>query len=73
MIDTFDFYDILQNHIGAFILVLTRSSGIFMLSPFFGSLNIPIQFRALAAVAFTFVLFPVVDASSFVEFLCILR
>ena len=65
---TFDFYDILQNHIGAFILVLTRSSGIFMLSPFFGSLNIPIQFRAVAAIAFTFVLFPVVDAKTFTEF-----
>ena len=65
---TFDFYDILQNHIGAFILVLTRSSGIFMLSPFFGSLNVPIRFRAMAAFTFTFILFPVVGPETFTGF-----
>ena len=64
---TFDFYDLLQNNIGAFILVLTRSSGIFMLSPFFGSLNVPIKFRALTSVTFTFILFPVVTSESFIE------
>ena len=64
---TFDFYDILQNHIGTFILVLTRSSGIFLLSPFFGSLNIPITFRAVTALAFTLVLFPVVTVDNFIE------
>ena len=64
---TFDFYDILQNHIGTFILVLTRSSGIFLLSPFFGSLNIPIKFRAVASISFTLILFPVVVAENFVE------
>ena len=64
---TFDFYDILQNHIAAFILVLTRSTGIFLLSPFFGSLNIPIMFRALAAVSFTFVLFPTINDTNLVE------
>jgi len=65
--ETFDFYDILQNHIAAFILVLTRSTGIFLLSPFFGSLNIPILFRALTAVSFTFVLFPLVSNTDLVE------
>lgn len=64
---TFDFYDLLQNNIGTFLLVLTRSSGIFLLSPFFGSLNVPIRFRALTAVTFTFVLFPVVAAESSVQ------
>ena len=64
---TFDFYDILQNHIVAFLLVLTRSSGIFLISPFFGAMNVPIQFRAVAAFALTFVLFPVVNIESTVE------
>ena len=39
-----------------------------MLSPFFGSLNVPIKFRAVAAISFTFVLFPVVGSATFVEF-----
>ena len=64
---TLDFYDILQNNIGAFLLVLVRSSGIFLISPFFGSMNVPIQFRAVMAFTFTFVLFPVIDLSSIAE------
>ena len=56
-----DLYDVLQGHWAVFLLMLTRVSGIFVISPFFGSLNIPIYFRAAAAFAFTIVLFPVVD------------
>ena len=63
---TFDFYDILQNHIAAFILVLTRTTGIFLISPFFGSLNIPMMFRAVTALSFTFVLFPLVSNSDLI-------
>ncbi len=47
--------------------MLMRSSGIFLLSPFFGSLNVPMRFRALTAVTFTFVLFPVVVKENFFE------
>ncbi len=57
-----DFYDLMQNHAAVFLLLLTRVSGLFMAAPFFGSINIPQAIRAGAAVAFTFALFPVVDA-----------
>lgn len=55
-----DLYTILQNPLGLFLLVLTRVSGIFILSPFLGSRNIPVQVRISAAVAITLVLYPVV-------------
>ena len=66
MKETFDFYDILQNHIAAFILVLVRTTGIFLISPFFGSLNVPMMFRAVTALSFTFVLFPLVSNSDLI-------
>jgi len=56
-----DLYDIMQNHAGLFLLVLTRVSGIFLLAPFFGSLNIPVYIRAGTAFAIAMVLFPVID------------
>ena len=56
-----DFYELLQGHAAVFLLLLTRVSGIFIISPFFGSLNIPVYFRAAASFAFALVLFPVVD------------
>ncbi len=55
-----DFYDVLQGQVAAFLLVLTRMSGIFFISPFFGSMNVPIQLRAGAAVAMTILIFPVI-------------
>ena len=42
------------------MLVLTRTSGIFFISPFFGSLNVAYKFRAAVAVMFAVILFPVV-------------
>lgn len=56
-----DLYDIMQNHLGIFFLVLTRISGIFIIAPFFGSLNIPVYIRTMVAAALTLVIFPVVD------------
>ena len=56
-----DLYELLQGHVAAFLLTLTRISGIFLISPFFGSMNIPIFFRVGIALAMTVVLFPVVD------------
>lgn len=56
-----DFYDLLQGHAAVFLLLLTRVSGIFVISPFFGSMNIPVYFRAAASLAFAVVLFPVID------------
>lgn len=64
---TFDFYDILQNNIGIFVIVLSRSSGIFLLSPFFGSMNVPVMFRALTALTFTFILCPLLIKTNFIE------
>lgn len=55
-----DFFTLAQDHAAVFLLMLTRCSGIFMIAPFFGSLNIPVTIRAAAAFAFTLVLFPVV-------------
>lgn len=56
-----DFYQLLQEHAAVFFLLLTRVSGIFIISPFFGSLNIPVYFRAAGSLAITLVLFPVID------------
>ena len=56
-----DLYELLQGHIAAFLLTLTRISGIFLISPFFGSMNISPYFRVGLALAMTIVLFPVID------------
>ena len=63
MIET-DFFDIYQGQLAAFLLVLTRTSGIFLISPFFGSLNIPIQIRAVLAITMAFITFPVIVAKT---------
>ena len=55
-----DFYDIYQGQLAAFLLVLTRTSGIFLISPFFGSMNIPVQLRAGVAIVMAVVTFPVI-------------
>lgn len=62
-----DLYDLLQNHIGMYLLVLTRISGIFIIAPFFGSRNISTKFRILTSMAISFVLFPVVLESGIVS------
>ena len=62
-----DLYELLQGQVAAYLLLLTRVSGIFLISPFFGSMNIPVYFRAGAAFAFSIVLFPVVNAMGSVE------
>ena len=56
-----DLYELLQGHIAAFLLTLTRISGIFLISPFFGSMNIAPFFRVGIALATTVVHFPVID------------
>jgi len=52
---------VLQNQFGLYLLVLTRISGIFIISPFLGSANIPAVIRASAAVAISLVLFPIIE------------
>ena len=56
-----DLYELLQGHIAVFLLMLTRISGIFLISPFFGSMNISPFFRVGIALAMTVVLYPAVD------------
>ena len=56
-----DFYDLMQNHAAVFLLMLTRMTGLFILAPFFGGLNVPQTIRVGASVAFSFAIFPVVD------------
>lgn len=55
-----DFYDVFQGQVAAFLLVLTRTSGIFFISPFLGSMNIPYKLRAAVAVMVAVILFPIV-------------
>lgn len=55
-----DLYELFQNHMGMFLLVLTRVSAIFLIAPFLGSKNIPTVIRLTASVAITLVLFPIV-------------
>lgn len=59
-----DFYDIVQNHIALFLLLLTRNSGIFIISPFFGGMNTPVYFRAGLAFMITLLLFPMLDENA---------
>ncbi|WP_110953257.1 flagellar biosynthetic protein FliR [Anaerosinus massiliensis] len=56
-----DILNVLENQLGLFLLVLTRISGIFIISPFLGSANIPGVIRISASVAISFVLFPLVS------------
>lgn len=42
-----------------FLLILTRISGIFVMSPFLGSRNIPVYFRVCTCFTITLVIFPV--------------
>ena len=62
-----DLFTVLQEHAAIFLLLMTRVSGIFILSPFFGSLNVPVYFRVTTAFLFAVVLFPVVDALGIVD------
>ncbi len=62
-----DFYDVFEGQVAAFLLVLTRTSGIFFISPFLGSMNVSARVRGCAAVALAVILFPVVVKESVVQ------
>ncbi|MBQ9497340.1 MAG: flagellar biosynthetic protein FliR, partial [Selenomonadaceae bacterium] len=62
-----DLFDILQGQVACFLLVLTRTSGIFFISPFLGSLNVSAKLRAGAAIGLATILFPVVVKMYVVE------
>ena len=62
-----DFFDVLQGQIAAFLLVLTRTGGIFFVSPFFGSQNVPVQIRVATSIAMAILTFPVLMDEMIVE------
>ena len=62
-----DFFDLLQNHAAVFFLLLTRVSGVFLIAPFFGSINIPAYMRVGLTLTISAVLFPVVDSAAGVK------
>ena len=62
-----DLFDVFQGQVACFLLVLTRTSGIFFISPFLGSMNVSVKFRAGAAVLLAMILFPVVMKMYVVE------
>lgn len=62
-----DFFDIFQGQVAAFLLVLTRASGIFFISPFLGSMNISAKVRAGVAIAVAVIIFPVIVKESVVQ------
>ena len=55
-----DFFDVLQGQVAAFLLVLSRTSGIFLISPFFGAMNVSARIRATIAVAMSVLIFPLI-------------
>ena len=62
-----DSFHLLQKHAAVFLLLLTRITGIFIISPFFGSQHIPITMRVATAMTIAVVIFPVVDQHTIVE------
>lgn len=54
-----DVFAAFENQFGLFLVILTRISGIFIVSPFFGSRMIPVKVRVSIALVMGFLLFPV--------------
>jgi flagellar biosynthetic protein FliR len=54
----------IQNQFGLFLVILARVSGIFIISPFFGSRMAPTKVRVCIALAMTVVLFPALAAKT---------
>ncbi len=54
-------YDLFVTQFQRFLLVFTRISGIFVISPFFGSLSVPLRIKAGLAIFMALLIFPVVN------------
>ena len=50
----------MQNQIAFFLLIFVRITGIFIMTPMFGSKNIPVRVKASLALIITYILFPIV-------------
>lgn len=57
----FDFINYSIEHVYGFSLVMIRFSGLCVVSPIFGGEQVPKQLRALLALTFTFVVYPVLQ------------
>src|SRR5437868_2805959 len=55
--------DPLLNHVGPFMLVLFRMSGLLVFAPILASSILPGRLRALLCVAFTLAIYPTLPAS----------
>ena len=55
-----DFFDVLQGQIAAFLLVLARTGGIFLISPFFGAMNVSRRARSATAIVIAVLIFPII-------------
>jgi flagellar biosynthetic protein FliR len=53
-----DFFALLQNQVGFFLLIFVRITGIFILAPVFGSKNVNKYIKAGLALIITYILFP---------------
>jgi len=59
-----DFFTLMQNQVGFFLLIFVRISGIFMMMPIFSSRNIPGRVKAGFALIITYILFPILFSST---------
>jgi flagellar biosynthetic protein FliR len=55
-----DFFALMQNQVAFFLLIFVRITGIFTMTPVFGSKNIPVSIKAGLALIITYILFPIV-------------
>lgn len=56
-----DLFALLENQATTFLLMFARITGLFVIAPFFGSMNIPMYFRVTMALAFSVLMFPVIN------------
>jgi flagellar biosynthetic protein FliR len=55
-----DLFALMQNQVAFFLLIFVRITGIFIMTPVFGSKNIPVSIKAGLALIITYILFPIV-------------
>jgi flagellar biosynthetic protein FliR len=55
-----DLFELVQNQLGFFLLIVVRISGMFITAPVFGSHNVPGQVKVALALLVSYILFPAV-------------
>ena len=56
-----DLFTLLQNHLGVFLLIFARLSGIFSTAPVFGARNVPLLVKAGLALLLAYLVLPLVS------------